>query len=72
MYYSVIRGESSPIDSQLIQLQFVQSNDVVYHERSIYTILDLLGDIGGLSDALIALSVFSLYLIFFQYKRWSS
>ena len=29
------------------------SKDIVWHNRDIYTFLELLGDIGGLSDALL-------------------
>ena len=31
--------------------------DVTYYNRQIYTVLDLLGDIGGLFDALRALGI---------------
>ena len=34
---------------------FVQSGETRYYERSVYTWLDLLGDVGGLKDALYAI-----------------
>ena len=33
-------------------LSIIQNPDITYYERSIYHMLDFLGDIGGLSDAL--------------------
>ena len=46
---------------------FSLSRDVVHHNRSIYTFLDLLGDVGGLFDALkgifYAVITFYFYLI---------
>ena len=43
---SVIRRTS------LFEIRFGLSSDVHYYNRQIYTFLDLLGDIGGLFDAL--------------------
>ena len=48
----------------LFSTEFRLSKDVVYHKRSIYTFLDLLGDLGGLSDALISIMSFIVTLYF--------
>ena len=37
----------------IFTLAIVMSKDVVWHNRQIYSLLELLGDIGGLSDALL-------------------
>ena len=37
------------------ELFLIVDNDVVYHNRQIYTLLDLLGDIGGLYGTLIVI-----------------
>ena len=34
--------------ADVFSLGFILSNDLKYHERTIYNTLDLLGDIGGL------------------------
>ena len=38
--------------------------DIKFHKRSIYTALDLLGDVGGLFDALKGISAFIVALYF--------
>lgn len=50
----------------LFSTEFRLNKDVVYHKRSIYTFLDLLGDLGGLSDALISIMscIVTLYFNF--------
>ena len=47
----------------LFALDFVLSKDQTFHKRSIYTILDILGDVGGLLDGLRILGgvVMSIY-----------
>ena len=44
---------------------WIQSEDVINHERSVYTFLDLLGEVGGLMDALIQILALCLYLLSF-------
>ena len=44
-------------------MSFGLSSDVMHHNRSIYTFLDLLGDSGGLFDALKGIS--SLIVTFY-------
>ena len=39
------------------------SDDIVFHERKIYNALDLLGDIGGLVDALCFIANIMLFLL---------
>lgn len=39
-------------DDLMFGLEFILERDLIYHKRSIYTSLDLLGDVGGLFDAL--------------------
>ena len=39
-------------DNLLYSVVFNLKKEVIHHDRSIYTFLDLLGDIGGLFDAL--------------------
>ena len=41
------------------------SLDLIEHERAIYTIFDLLGDIGGLSDILFKLGGILVWIISF-------
>ena len=38
------------------------SDDIIYYERSIYNLLDLLGDIGGFSDCLDDLAMLILFI----------
>ena len=39
-------------DETVLMISMLQAADTMMYERSIYTILDFLGDIGGLFDAL--------------------
>ena len=41
---------------QLMEFIFMQAEETRYYERSVYTCLDLLGDVGGLKDALAAIA----------------
>ena len=43
---------------------FVQDSDIMYYERSVYTVLDLLGDVGGLNDALTIIAQVLLFILF--------
>ena len=52
-------------ERKLISIAIYLNRDVVYHNRSIYTSLDLLGDIGGLFDAL--KGIFSVVVTFYFY-----
>ena len=49
----------------LLEITFEASQDVTYHERSVYTGLDFLGDIGGLFDALHSIGKAILFAISF-------
>ena len=51
-------------DNLLFSLSFSLNSDVMHHNRSIYTFLDLLGDSGGLFDALKGTSSFIVTLYF--------
>ena len=63
------RKESNEIyaNGLLYAVSFGLERDVYHHNRSIYNFLDLLGDIGGLLDALKDISSFiiALYFSFF-------
>ena len=43
-------------DNILFSVEYLLERDVLIHNRSIYTALDLLGDVGGLFDALKGIS----------------
>ena len=51
-------------DSFLFSFEFKLNKDVIHHKRSVYTFLDLLGDLGGLMDALVGIMscIVALYL----------
>ena len=54
--FYTIDFEVSPFtefEEGIFTLAIVMSKDVVWHNRQIYSLLELLGDIGGLSDALL-------------------
>ena len=46
------RTESYDKENMMFAFEIRLTPDVVYHTRAIYTFLDLLGDVGGLLDAL--------------------
>ena len=48
----------------LFSAGFALGRDVTFYKRSIYTSLDLLGDIGGLFDALKSISSFIVAIYF--------
>ena len=48
----------------MVEFLIIPSDDITYYERSIYNLLDLLGDIGGFSDALDGLA--TLFLVIFS------
>ena len=52
-----------PSTETLFILSIAMSPEIVHHKRSIYTILDMLGDIGGLSDALFSIGGFFISFI---------
>ena len=51
-------------ENMLFAVFFNLVEDVHYHNRSIYTSLDLLGDVGGLFDALKGISSFLVTIYF--------
>ena len=51
-------------DSLLYAVSILLETDVQHHDRSIYHFLDLLGDVGGLFDALKGISSFILAIYF--------
>ena len=68
-YTSVVpetRDQYTP-DEVLFSVKIKLENEVVHHKRSVYTSLDLLGDIGGLLDALKSISsvIVTLYFSIF-------
>ena len=48
----------------LFAVEFRLNKDVQHHKRSIYTFTDVLGDVGGLFDALITISKLFIALNF--------
>ena len=50
-------------ENKAMQIAFIQSEETRYYERSVYTGLDLLGDVGGLNDALYAIGQFCIFII---------
>ena len=60
-----ITETSYDLDNLLFSMEFMLDRDVFHHNRSIYTALDLLGDVGGLFDALKGISSL-IVLVYFQ------
>ena len=54
-FFELSLGPSREIGLDYYQVYFMLSPEVRVHTRSIYTIWDLLGDIGGLLDMMIKL-----------------
>ena len=48
----------------LVSLHFALDKDEIHHERKIYGPLDFLGDVGGLADALNAIGLVTLKVIY--------
>ena len=46
-----------------MQFRFLMSTDIVYRNRSVYNLLDLLGDVGGCLDALKYVGMFLVWLL---------
>ena len=52
----VLEFESSKVkDAEILTVDFKLNRDIKEHKRTIYGPLDLLGDVGGLADALITI-----------------
>ena len=64
-YYSIVNEREDASDNQMIplQIQFTISDRIQFDERSIYNTLDMLGDIGGLFDALCVICTVFLFLL---------
>ena len=68
-WYDIFKKEpetttSADPENMLVSVEFVLDRDVSYHNRSIYTSLDLLGDVGGLFDALKGIMSFVVSIFF--------
>ena len=48
----------------LFSVEFRLDTDVIHHKRSIYSFFDLLGDLGGLFDALTRISSLIVIILF--------
>ena len=48
----------------VMRMEFETSSDEITHERQVYTLLDMLGDVGGLLDMLTYLGQMILAMIF--------
>ena len=42
---------------------FLPSDDIIHHERSIYNLLDLLGDVGGFLEGFDGLARLMLFIV---------
>ena len=65
-FYSLKEYRVQQVDNpkiSLIGVLFALDADIVYHERKIYNILDLVGDIGGLADGLVGLGTAFLFFV---------
>ena len=63
-FYTVVQSDYSPIlDPALIDFLFIPSDDITYYERSIYNLLDFLGDIGGFSEFLDEIAMLILMIV---------
>ena len=51
----------------LFSVSFGLNRDVIHHNRSVYTSLDLLGDVGGLFDALKGILSVTITLYFYLF-----
>ena len=64
-FYTVEQTAQNPVfGPSLIEFLILPSDDIAYYERSIYNLLELLGDMGGFSDALDLLA--TLFLTIFS------
>ena len=52
------------MENLLFSVEFKLSKDVQHHNRSVYTLFDLLGDVGGLFDALKGIMSINVALYF--------
>ena len=48
----------------LFAAEFQLNKDIIHHNRTIYTFFDVLGDIGGLFDALLRISHYIVLILF--------
>ena len=55
----------TPMENLILEVSITRSPDSMIHKRTIYGPLDLLGDVGGLADALIAIGGVVIALIQF-------
>ena len=64
-FYRYERARSYPSMNEhiFLGLTIFESEDIVFYERKIYNALDLLGDIGGLVDALCYIATALLFLL---------
>ena len=60
-YTPVLNGYGTTTNNALFRLKFNLLTSVKHNQRSIYTLLDFLGDIGGLFDALKVLGLFFIF-----------
>ena len=58
------------VDDVHIRISFERDLDLINIERTAYGVLDMLGDVGGLNDALVTL--FGLLVWFIQYNGFEN
>jgi hypothetical protein len=70
-YYDFSKGFKSPIPFQfpdeVLQWNIFLDNKSTVHKREIYNFLDLLGDLGGIRDIIVA----SIGILLFPYSEYS-
>ena len=62
-YTTELIKESEGKKQYKLSLRFFVMEQVNFHERSVYNILDLLGDVGGLFDALYGVCAVLIFLV---------
>ena len=72
-FFSVESSTTKPYELEDLvpfMIRYQMSSDLITYQRVVYSFLDLLGDIGGLNEAIIAIC--SLFLFFLQRDPVSS
>ena len=59
----ILSEQGAFFNDSILELGYALSPDVMHYDRSVYTGLDLLGDVGGLYDALCAIAKILLFIV---------
>ena len=68
----LIQESVSTNRDNLVEMKFYIGDQITFYERTVYNILDLLGDIGGLYDALYGIFMVLLFLMSFVFRSGAS